>query len=192
MDKKKVTQKRLKEVLEYSPESGLFTWIKPYNSRFMGKVAGHTQSGYVYISVDNLTYLASRLAYLYMLGYFPENDIDHKNRIRNDNRWENLREVTKTCNNRNMGMFLNNKSGIKGVFWRENISKWIAHIKVKSKGIQIGTSPCIIEAACLRLAAEQAEGWPNCDTSSSALKVVTSYVNREKPSSNNRGSCDER
>jgi len=90
----KLTQERLKEVLDYDPETGEFyrkevkQWWK-----FGDKVKYNINDGYKKINVDSKLYLAHRLAWLYIHGYFPEYGIDHINRIRGDNRILNLREV---------------------------------------------------------------------------------------------------
>ena len=82
-----LTQERLKELLHYDPETGYFTWkISPNNAVKVGSVAGTSMNNYIRIIIDHKAYLAHRLAFLYMEGYFPEHEVDHINRIRDDNR----------------------------------------------------------------------------------------------------------
>jgi hypothetical protein len=88
-----------------------------------------TITGYITIRVIYKSYLAHRLAWLYVHGEWPENLIDHINNNRSDNRICNLRKATKTENNRNTLRGSKNKSGVKSVFWKENLQPcnyWIA------------------------------------------------------------------
>ena len=87
MNNQTLTQSRLKELLHYNPETGIFTWLVSKKGVKIGNIAGSVNSiGYRYISVDRILYKASRLAWLFIEGYFPENDVDHINRIRDDDR----------------------------------------------------------------------------------------------------------
>jgi hypothetical protein len=131
-----ITQKELKEMLHYNLETGIFTWANKRASWInIGDVAGHlTVTGYITIRVIYKSYLAHRLAWLYVHGEWPENLIDHINNNRSDNRICNLRKATKTENNRNTLRGLKNKSGVKSVFWKENAKKW--QVQMKINGIQ--------------------------------------------------------
>ena len=134
-----LTIEQLKEVLEYNPDTGLFTWIKSTQQTKAGSVAGNkTNQGYIRISVKRKRYLAHRLAYLYMTGKFPENSIDHINHIRDDNRWTNLRAATNSQNQANRVKQKNNKAGYKGVCWHKSTKKWRAKIVHMNKSIYIG------------------------------------------------------
>ncbi|WKV24405.1 hypothetical protein [Escherichia phage SUT_E1620] len=116
-----ITQERLKELLIYDPETGLFYRrlksgrIKPINNK-------PNNYGYIQIRVGNgYRELAHRLAFLYMEGYIPE-FVDHINRIRDDNRWSNLRDSSRQENNRNRAATSN--SGYLGVSWDIHLQKW--------------------------------------------------------------------
>lgn len=92
------------EHYSYDPETGHLTVIKkPYKSILnVGDRAGYLGDvGYRYIKIQSRTYKEHRLIWLYVHGYFPEHQIDHINRIKDDNRIENLREVSQSCNKRN-------------------------------------------------------------------------------------------
>ena len=136
---KKLTQKELKKVLHYEPTTGLFTWVKKRQGVSLGGVAGCLQhNGYRHIGVLGKVYSAHRLAFLYMTGKFPLDEVDHKNHERSDNRWSNLREVTRLENSRNRSMHLNNKSGFSGVCWKKRVSKWLASISINGKRKHLG------------------------------------------------------
>lgn len=103
-----LTQTRLKELLFYNPETGNFTWLVRSADRIkIGQTAGclDKTNGYISIKVDKRRYTGHRLAYLYMTGEFPT-EIDHINRNRADNRWENLRNVPHSINMKNRPKFV--------------------------------------------------------------------------------------
>jgi len=93
-----LTQERLKERVTYDPDTGIFLW-KKMPSRGKSLIAGFIYpNGYIRIHIDGRKYLAHRLAWLYVYGSFPKNHIDHINRVRNDNRIANLRDVIRCMN----------------------------------------------------------------------------------------------
>ena len=110
-----LTQARLFEVLFYNSRSGLFYWNLRTRTDLNGKVAGKINpNGYRQIKVDQRYYYAHRLAFLYMTGRWPTDQIDHKNRIKDDNRWDNLREATPAQNSQNA---YKKKVGVSGHRW---------------------------------------------------------------------------
>lgn len=170
-----ITQEQLKEVLHYDPDTGVFTWTKePGNGVQKDSIAGHVSSstGYRGIFINRKRYRAGRLAWLYMEGYFPENQIDHRNRIRHDDRFHNLRHVTKQCNLRNSKVSEKNTSGIKGVTWNKAAKKWVAYIKVLTRRLHLGHFNSKKDAAQARWDAEVQHGYPNCNTTSSAYQYL--------------------
>jgi len=144
-----ITQSELKEVLEYNPDTGVFTWIKSIGRRVKaGDIAGYKDKrGYICIVVKQKKYQAHRLAYLYITGNFPENQIDHINHIRDDNRWTNLRNATMSQNKANTVKQKNNTSGYKGVVWHKRRKKWYARISYMNKDIHVGSYTTPQEAA---------------------------------------------
>lgn len=135
-----VTQKRLKEVLDYNKDTGIFTWILRRQGVKLGKIAGYKQKiGYVVISVDQKDYKAHRLAWLYIYGHFPKYQIDHINQKKDDNRICNLRDVTVLENGRNRKISNNNTSRIQGVSWNKGSNKWQAGIMINQKAYNLGT-----------------------------------------------------
>lgn len=150
-----LTQKRLKELLNYDSNTGNFTNLTNRHKAKKGKAAGFKISkGYISIVLEKIEYRAHRLAWLYVYGVWPKNQIDHENHIRDDNRISNLRCVTHQENSKNRRLGSNNSSRIIGVGWRKKDKEWRARIKVSGVLIHLGTSKSIFEAACLRRSAE--------------------------------------
>lgn len=91
------------EFLDYCPETGLFHWKVDRGSRVAaGDVAGSvTDEGYISVGLRGRNYMAHRVAWFITTGNQPPHLIDHKNTLRNDNRWVNLREATKAQNGQN-------------------------------------------------------------------------------------------
>jgi hypothetical protein len=165
----KLTQKRLKEVLHYNPDTGIFTWILSNSNRIhKGDKAGCNSNGYISIGVDGSRYRAHVLAWLYMEGYFPENDIDHINRIKSDNKWKNLRHVSRSCNLRNNDIRSNNTSGLTGIRLNCNKSKWIVEITINNKNIYLGRYINKVDAVMRRWHAEIYYQYDNCNSTSTA------------------------
>ena len=158
-----ITQERLKEMLDYDPETGVFTWIaKPCSRICIGAIAGCNSHGYMVIGLDGVLHMAHRLAWLYMRGGFTKDQIDHINHIRNDNRWVNLREVTHLENKRNLPQRSNNTSGVIGVSWNKLERKWQATIKVNYRNKSLGYFKDKFEATCARKSAQNRYGFhPN-------------------------------
>ena len=166
---KNITQERLKEVLNYDPKTGIFMWRVGHNRIKAGNIAGTLHvDGYIQIRIDGKLYMAHRLAFLFMDGYFPEFDVDHKNRVRNDNRWVNLRHVSRSCNLRNCSLSKANKCGVTGVKPNENSTSYKVYITIMGKRLHLGCFNTLVEAARTRWEAEIKYGFPNCNTTSSA------------------------
>ena len=115
-----LTQKQLKEILHYDPETGIFTWlVSPAYNIKAGRIAGgkNNTNSYVYIKIKRQLFSVHRLAHLYMTGTWPKDQVDHVDHIRDNNKWRNLREVTRTENHKNHTLNINNSSGVAGVRW---------------------------------------------------------------------------
>lgn len=95
-----LTQARLKEVLAYNPDTGVFSWLIGQGKARVGKQAGCVQR-YRTINIDGKPYKAHRLAWLYVHGVWPEHQIDHINGEKDDNRISNLRDITMHGNMQN-------------------------------------------------------------------------------------------
>jgi hypothetical protein len=138
-----LTQEKFKEFIIYEEKTGIFRWkakTSKYSSRIIiGAIIGSIEtSGYRQIRIFNKTYQAHRLAWLYVYGVWPTNEIDHINGIKDDNRLCNLREASRSENNMNQALKSNNTSGNKGIDWRTSNNKWRARITVNEKQIHIG------------------------------------------------------
>lgn len=134
-----ISLERLKEVLLYDPDTGVFTWKVSTALRVKaGDTAGCMKSGgYVQFNVDRRQYRAHRLAWFYMTGEWPQQDMDHINGIRHDNRFANLRPSTRSQNQHNQrAPRSNNKSGFLGVYRSNN--RFRALINVEGKKIHLG------------------------------------------------------
>lgn len=150
-----ITQSALKELLHYCPETGIFRWRVSLGTAKAGSVAGYLDgNGYQQIGIQGKPYLAHRLAWLYEFGEFPPNDLDHKNRVRSDNRICNLRPATKAENNQNCSMRRDNTSGHVGVYWYKRDKKWRAKIQINRKTTQLGRFTNLEDAIAARKAAE--------------------------------------
>ncbi len=136
-----LTQARLRELLSYDPETGIFVWrVKPARRIAAGSVAGcrRTVYGYVLIGVDGAIYPAHRLAWLYVHGVWPSEYTDHVNADRADNRLANLRECTPGENQSNRRRNKNNASGFKGVVFHPATGKWRACVRAGGKCFSLG------------------------------------------------------
>jgi hypothetical protein len=173
-----ITQERLKEVLYYNPQTGSFKWAKTRRGVRVGQDAGRiSRLGYHQISIDRRSYLAHRLAWLYMEGFFPTNiEIDHIDQNPSNNKWNNLRLVSRSCNARNCGNGKRNKSGVKGVVWDKSRQKWEAKIGANGRSNGLGRYTSFDNAVCARLAAEQCLGWHGCNSNSPAYKYVKNEI----------------
>ena len=107
---------QLKSELIYDPLTGIFTWKKSKKGIKAGSVAGSiNKGGYIVICFRGQYYYAHILAWFYMTSNFPKNLLDHKDGIRSNNSWENLREATYSLNQANAKIKRNNTTGVKGV-----------------------------------------------------------------------------
>lgn len=152
-----LTQARLKELLHYDPDTGVFTWRVATGSRSRaGSIAGclNNQRGYLVIGVVSRTYYAHRLAWLYVHGRIPDDGVDHINRCRLDNRIANLRPATNAENQQNRGVGVNSTSGVTGVSFYKRTGMWRAHITVSGKNVHLGYFADKDKAAKARLDAK--------------------------------------
>lgn len=138
-----LTQEILKQNLYYDKDTGLFSRIKSARLSNNGSVGSVQTHGYRAISVNGKLYRAHRLAWLYVYGEFPKNQIDHINGNRDDNRIENLREASVTQNsyNKRKPQGSNPYLGVTRKK-RQNSYKWCARITVDKKPKHLGYFDC--------------------------------------------------
>lgn len=138
----------LRDVIYYDPNTGIFRWTKTRGRAHKGKTAGCKDTrGYLMLRVFGSAYLVHRLAWFYMTGRWPVDQIDHIDRDRTNNRFENLREATNSQNKINCGLQSNNASGFKGVSWRRQCNRWGAQIGAHGKLHYLGLFDSAEEAA---------------------------------------------
>ena len=152
-----LTAERLREVLDYDPETGVFVWrVRTSNCIKVGSVAGgQRQDGYFAIGLDGKTYLSHRVAWLWVNGFWPQYAIDHIDGDLTNNRISNLRDVDQTINMQNVKRAcVNNKtSGLLGT--HPSGKKWRAQIAVSGKMHYLGTFDTPEEAHAAYLGAKR-------------------------------------
>jgi hypothetical protein len=138
-----IPHSELKRLLHYDPETGFWTRLVGVKGFAAGSPVGYIgANGYRYIGVRRKSFLSSRLAWFYMTGEWPINQVDHRDRTPANDRWNNLREATQSENNANFGLRKDNPAGLKGVSWDKRKGKWYARIKHNGKGKFLGYSDC--------------------------------------------------
>lgn len=155
-----LTQARLKELLHYDPETGIFTRKTKYTNMDVGDISGGIDNtGYIRIYTAGKRYKAHHLAWLYVYGCLSPIQIDHINHDRSDNRICNLRAVSHRENQLNQSIPKNNKSRIVGVHWDKRRNQWIASIRVNYKLITLLSRKDFFECCCARKSAESKYGF---------------------------------
>lgn len=149
-----LSHETLTRVLDYDPATGVFVWkVDRGRSTKAGSVAGTLNRGYVQLSIEKKLYAGHRVAWFYVHKTWPANELDHINMVRDDNRMVNLREVTKTENNRNVGIKSHNSIGFKGVCKHKD--KFVAYITVNSETKYLGIFHTPEEASAAYAAASK-------------------------------------
>lgn len=149
---KTLSQKALKEALHYCPDTGVFTHLTDTFNRKAGEQAGVISThGYRQVYVYGKPFYAHRLAFLYMLGAFPAELVDHINGVRSDNSWNNLRAATFSQNNVHKPLRKDNKTGYTGVL-KEN-KKFRAGVTINKKYVNLGLFETAEEAGRVAQAA---------------------------------------
>ncbi len=176
-----LTQIYVKRLFDYDETLGhLLHKVDKGHNKVKGKVAHNNQSTCSTVSINDKTYLAHRIIWLWYYGYLPENFIDHVDRNPHNNKIDNLREASNQCNQRNTGNPKDNTSGVKGVYWHKKRNKWKAEIRINGKGLYLGSYESFTDAVCARLAGEQCLNWSGCDTNSPAYTYVKENYGKEK------------
>lgn len=151
-------QKTLMSFLSYDPTTGIFTRLKGTGKgaaegvKTLGSL--DTSTGYRKICVQGRQYYAHRLAWLYMTGEWPKEQIDHINRDRADNAFKNLRPANNAQNNQRSAPRADSKTGVLGVSWHKRGGKYVAQLRHLGRTIYLGLHDSIESAIKARRAAE--------------------------------------
>lgn len=143
-----LTQERLRHVLHYDESTGVFTWlVKRRGVVTAGTPAGSKRcDGYLSIKVDGVSHLAHRLAWFYVTGQWPSEQIDHFDGNRSNNAYANLREASAKQNRENTALYSRNSTGYRGVTQDKRTGRFVARIIHKSRGYHIGVFDSAAEA----------------------------------------------
>lgn len=150
----------LRQLLTYDPETGSLHWksrcdsmfrnqrlAKSWNARYANKKAfTATDKGYFVGRINDVSYLASRIAWTIYHGSWPSGHIDHINRNPSDNRLQNLRDATVSENLCNRRAQSNNACGVKGVSFIQSSQRWRAKIAKSGKSYHLGVFDSLEEA----------------------------------------------
>jgi len=147
------------QLFTYDPETGVVRWKNDMRKGGIkaGTEAGYLRAdGYVEIRLGKRPFMAHRAAWFLHYGELPDCQLDHINRVRNDNRISNLRAASENTfhNNQNRAIGKNNTSGAIGVLWYAPKKRWIARIKVKGHNKYLGMFKDFDEAVAARKKAE--------------------------------------
>lgn len=159
--KENLSQEFLKSRLRYDSETGKFYWINPRKWNINpGDEAGSVErKGYIVINVGRGgLYKAHRLAWLYVYGEWPKNQLDHIDRDKKNNRISNLREATNSQNQQNTPKYKTKalvRSKYKGVSFHNKTKKWQAEIQIEKKRFYLGLFSCEEDAAMAYLEAKK-------------------------------------
>ena len=133
-----LTIARVREILDYNPDTGVFTYLKANGRKKAGDTGTLLPIGYVQVTLDGVKMHGHRLAFFYMNGEWPARNVDHINGVRSDNRRSNLRDVSQAANTENQRKArVDNKSGFLDVC--PNGKRWMALIRIKGKQTYLGT-----------------------------------------------------
>ena len=149
-----ITAEIAREMFEYDPDAGTLVRRHRMGNRCAGSLVDSVdKDGYVVISIGHRSirrrYFAHRIIWLIVYGQWPVNDIDHKNRVRNDNRISNLREATRLQNMANRLAMRRSKTGIKGVSLHSASGLYRACMGINRKHYNFGYFKTPEEAAAV-------------------------------------------
>lgn len=134
------TVERLRQILHYDPETGVFTRLLQRGGALVGSVAGtQHHDGYRQIKAFGRFYGAHRLAWLYVHGSLPTGHVDHIDGCRANNAIHNLRDVARSVNLQNQRKpRSDNTNGFLGVSLHVRTNKWYARIQLDGKQRNLG------------------------------------------------------
>ena len=174
MNKNILTQEYVHELFDYHNNGYLIWKIKIDHKNNIGDIVGSLGSQYYQVCIKKKKYYTHILIFLWHHGYIPENDIDHEDRNKLNNRIENLRDASRACNNNNSKLYKNNTSGVKGISWYRN--KFHVKIEINYSSKYLGSYTDFNEAVCVRLAAEQCLNWDLWNNNSTAYQYLKNII----------------
>lgn len=135
-----ITQDLLRKHFKFNPKTGSISWLLPTSWRVkVGDEAGSvTVQGYRTIRLFGTLTPAHWLMWFNKHGYWPTEELDHKNGNRQDNRLRNLREGTKLVQSQNQKKYVTNTSGHPNVSWNVGRQRWMAYISIDKRRIMLG------------------------------------------------------
>ena len=142
--KKRPSAEEVRRLLDYDPLTGVFTWkrrdgvLPTWNIRYAHKEAGCHVGKYLEICINGVRHGASRIAWVWMTGAWPQKTIDHRDRNGINNRWENLRSATGVQQTGNQKLRVTNGSGLRGVRFHKRAQKWNARITINGEEVHLG------------------------------------------------------
>lgn len=142
--------------LKYDPVTGDIHWVGRMNNKLAGS---HNWAGYRRVRINGCECMSHRIAWAMHYGEWPKGDIDHINGIKDDNRIENLRDVSRSLNTRNRHKHPNNTSGVCGVSYAKDRDRWLAKISYGGRQVLLGSFKDKDEAVKVRLDAEAKYGY---------------------------------
>lgn len=132
-----ISASEIRKLISYDPDTGEIRWRASKQGRNANGKAGYTDKrGYVKVGINYKCYFAHNLIYLYMMGEWPTNVLDHKDLNPGNNSWENLRPATNEQNCHNRSVHRDNKLGLKGV--DKHKRGYRARITLSGKRIELG------------------------------------------------------
>lgn len=144
-----LTQDRLRELLDYNPDTGVFKWKNRPNrqpERIVNCAGSVNPKGYRRIQIDGIPYYAHRLAFLWVVGFMPK-VVDHIDRNRQNNSFNNLRPATTSENNANSEKRKSTNNPYKGCSYKKKKNKWVAYISINGVCKHLGYYDTPEEAA---------------------------------------------
>lgn len=165
-----LTPQRCRDLIDYEPRTGEFTWkrrmpadfscvgvgrdreCKRWNTRYAGRPAftQTTTAGYLVARIDRVRKLAHHVAFAMTHGRWPNGMLDHINGRKDDNRIVNLREASATDNARNAARRSDNSSGVTGVSWCKRRGAWLSRMCLNGRNKHLGYFASVDEAAAAR------------------------------------------
>jgi len=131
-----LTAAYVRSILDYDPETGVFTWRVSQRPGWVGKIAGSPSEGYLKIKIDGRLYSAHRIAWLHNYGEWPLDVIDHIDGNGLNNRIANLRDCSRAQNKANSRIYKNNKHGLKGVVYNKRRDGFYSTVQCNNKRIR--------------------------------------------------------